>query len=634
MYRKKLMRACLTGLMVVTVATANVAPVFAADTAAQTTDSDAVEEFGTVIIQTESGESVASVKVAPGTYNYSDFTSSIPATYTGYVFADNGTFTIDARGVALLTIVESTDAEFTQSVVLNYYDELNNKQAAEVTVQTTAKEGEAVDWSVITANLPAGYIIDQKDSAYLVTGGYVYIAVAPNSDENVGDDSVAEATQEVRLRYFDETNTEVRNMPVVVSAEEEDGQPKTTVDKGLVTRFMPNGFHFVGSDFAIVNGEVIISVSSEESSTPEVDSRLVIDYYDEATGKQVAAVPVDDISAVEGAEVDWSVITAHVPEGYVINQKGTPYEVVGGQVAVSVSPMEETQEITIKYYDRTSREVVAEVPTFVSKVSGINMAILTRYMPEGYAFVWSDFVINNGVVEVAVNKDVEIREAVLHITFETPSGEVVGTETVSAEGADGEDAVFKLGTDFNLPEGYKLSNDDAHKDQVTEITIPFGSTGGHTMIVEKGDLSSIVKVQFVDADTNEVVAGGDYFVDGDGDGIFHTRELTEWVPEGYKLEEVGDFQVSMYTETPLQLSVTKIKEEIPWTPLEPSTPADKNDTNKDDTNKEDSKKEDTKKEDKKKNSPKTGDETSAAAAALPVGVSLAAILAVLVKKFK
>lgn len=633
MYRKKLMRACLTGLMVVTVATANVAPVFAADTAAQTTDSDAVEEFGTVIIQTESGESVASVKVAPGTYNYSDFTSSIPATYTGYVFADNGTFTIDARGVALLTIVESTDAEFTQSVVLNYYDELNNKQAAEVTVQTTAKEGEAVDWSVITANLPAGYIIDQKDSAYLVTGGYVYIAVAPNSDENVGDDSVAEATQEVRLRYFDETNTEVRNMPVVVSAEE-DGQPKTTVDKGLVTRFMPNGFHFVGSDFAIVNGEVIISVSSEESSTPEVDSRLVIDYYDEATGKQVAAVPVDDISAVEGAEVDWSVITAHVPEGYVINQKGTPYEVVGGQVAVSVSPMEETQEITIKYYDRTSREVVAEVPTFVSKVSGINMAILTRYMPEGYAFVWSDFVINNGVVEVAVNKDVEIREAVLHITFETPSGEVVGTETVSAEGADGEDAVFKLGTDFNLPEGYKLSNDDAHKDQVTEITIPFGSTGGHTMIVEKGDLSSIVKVQFVDADTNEVVAGGDYFVDGDGDGIFHTRELTEWVPEGYKLEEVGDFQVSMYTETPLQLSVTKIKEEIPWTPLEPSTPADKNDTNKDDTNKEDSKKEDTKKEDKKKNSPKTGDETSAAAAALPAGVSLAAILAVLVKKFK
>lgn len=37
MYRKKLMRACLTGLMVVTVATANVAPVFAAEAPAEET---------------------------------------------------------------------------------------------------------------------------------------------------------------------------------------------------------------------------------------------------------------------------------------------------------------------------------------------------------------------------------------------------------------------------------------------------------------------------------------------------------------------------------------------------------------------------------------------------------------------
>jgi hypothetical protein len=63
-----------------------------------------------------------------------------------------------------------------------------------------------------------------------------------------------------------------------------------------------------------------------------------------------------------------------------------------------------------------------------------------------------------------------------------------------------------------------------------------------------------------------VVAGRDYFVDGDGDGIFHTREITEWVPEGYELQEVGDFQVELYKETPLQLSVTKIKEDKPETP--------------------------------------------------------------------
>ena len=156
------------------------------------------------------------------------------------------------------------------------------------------------------------------------------------------------------------------------------------------------------------------------------------------------------------------------------------------------------------------------------------------------------------------------------------------------------------------------------------------------MVVEKGDLSSIVKIQFVDAENNdEVVAGGDYFVDGDGDGIFHTREITEWVPEGYELQEVGDFQVEFYKETPLQLSVTKIAEEPENPdPEDPNKPEKPEDTGKEDTNNKDDKKEDTKKEDKKKNSPKTGDETSAAAAALPAGVSLAAILAVLVKKFK
>ena len=334
-------------------------------------------------------------------------------------------------------------------------------------------------------------------------------------------------------------------------------------------------------------------------------------------------------------------VKKYLPEGYELVEG--IYSVAGGETQdsyfvyaeVKKVLVEETQDVKINYYDEAAGKQVAEVPVQVSiDTSCVNMAILTRYLPEGYTIEGTDCIIRDGYVYVSVKKDVEIREAVLHITFETPNGEVVTTETVTAEGADGEDAVFRLGVDFNLPTGYKLSND---RDQVTEITIPFGSTGGHTMVVEKGDLSSIVKIQFVDAENNdEVVAGGDYFVDGDGDGIFHTREITEWVPEGYELQEVGDFQVELYKETPLQLSVTKIKEDKPETPdpEEPNKPEKPEDPDKEDTNNKDDKKEDTKKEDKKKNSPKTGDETSAAAAALPAGVSLAAILAVLVKKFK
>ena len=402
-----------------------------------------------------------------------------------------------------------------------------------------------------------------------------------------------------------------------------------------VKKYLPEGYELVEGIYSVAGGETQDSYfvyAEVKKVLVEETQDVKINYYDEAAGKQVAEVPVQ--VSMDTSRVNMAILTRYLPEGYTI--EGTDCIIRDGYVYVSVAPAEEVQNVKINYYDEAVGKQVAEVPVQVSMdTSCVNMAILTRYMPEGYALVSSDCIIRDGYVYVSVKKDVEIREAVLHITFETPNGEVVTTETVTAEGADGEDAVFRLGVDFDLPTGYKLSND---RDQVTESKIPFGSTGGHTMVVEKGDLSSIVKIQFVDAENNdEVVAGGDYFVDGDGDGIFHTREITEWVPEGYELQEVGDFQVELYKETPLQLSVTKIKEDKPETPdpeepNKPEKPETPDQEKPEKPNKEDDKKED--KKDEKKNSPKTGDETNAAAAALPAGVSLAAILAVLVKKFK
>ena len=543
MYRKKLMRACLTGLMVVTVATANVAPVFAAEAPAEETVQEpgagAVGADVTVKFVDERGNVIDEKNLSfdEGIYNYEMLDQYLPA---GYERKSMGDFHALQGAVIEVRVMQKAPVEEVQNVKINYYDEAAGKQVAEVPVQVSSNAS-VVDMAILTRYLPAGYTLEGSDCE--IRGGYVYVSVAP-----------AEEVQNVKINY-----------------------------------------------------------------------------YDEAAKKQVAEVPVQ--VSIDTSCVNMAILTRYLPKGYTI--EGTDCIIRDGYVYVSVAPAEEVQNVKINYYDEDAEKQVAEVPVQVSiDTSCVNMAILTRYMPEGYALVSSDCIIRDGYVYVSVKKDVEIREAVLHITFETPNGEVVTTETVTAEGADGEDAVFRLGVDFNLPTGYKLSND---RDQVTEITIPFGSTGGHTMVVEKGDLSSIVKIQFVDAENNdEVVAGGDYFVDGDGDGIFHTREITEWVPEGYELQEVGDFQVELYKETPLQLSVTKIKEDKPETPdpEEPNKPEKPEDPDKEDTNNKDDKKEDTKKEDKKKNSPKTGDETSAAAAALPAGVSLSAILAVLVKKFK
>ena len=553
------MRVCLTGVMVVSIATANVAPVFAAEP---------VEKVET---ESDSWDRIS------GEINFRD--------------TDNN---------------ESIFVQFNNEKVEDYRWGDDPKDTYEVLPAETVKK-----------YLPEGY--ELVEGIYSVAGGetqdsyFVYAEVKK---------VLVEETQDVKINYYDEAaGKQVAEVPVQVSID------TSCVNMAILTRYLPEGYTLEGSDCIIRDGYVYVSVAPAE----EVQN-VKINYYDEAAKKQVAEVPVQ--VSMDTSCVNMAILTRYLPEGYTI--EGTDCIIRDGYVYVSVAPAEEVQNVKINYYDEDAEKQVAEVPVQVSiDTSCVNMAILTRYMPEGYALVSSDCIIRDGYVYVSVKKDVEIREAVLHITFETPNGEVVTTETVTAEGADGEDAVFRLGVDFNLPTGYKLSND---RDQVTEIKIPFGSTGGHTMVVEKGDFSSIVKIQFVDAENNdEVVAGGDYFVDGDGDGIFHTREITEWVPEGYELQEVGDFQVELYKETPLQLSVTKIKEDKPETPdpeepNKPEKPETPDQEKPEKPNKEDDKKED--KKDEKKNSPKTGDETNAAAAALPAGVSLAAILAVLVKKFK
>ena len=563
MYRKKLMRVCLTGVMVVSIATANVAPVFAAEPVEKVeTESDSWDSISGEINfrDTDNNESIFvqfnNEKVED--YRWGDDPKDtyevLPAETVkkylpeGYelvegIYSVAGGETQDSYFV--YAEVKKVLVEETQDVKINYYDEAAGKQVAEVPVQVSSNAS-VVDMAILTRYLPEGYTLEGSDC--IIRDGYVYVSVAP-----------AEEVQNVKINYYDEAaKKQVAEVPVQVSID------TSCVNMAILTRYLPEGYTLEGSDCIIRDGYVYVSVAPAE----EVQN-VKINYYDEAAKKQVAEVPVQ--VSIDTSCVNMAILTRYLPEGYTI--EGTDCIIRDGYVYVSVAPAEEVQNVKINYYDEDAEKQVAEVPVQVSiDTSCVNMAILTRYMPEGYALVSSDCIIRDGYVYVSVKKDVEIREAVLHITFETPNGEVVTTETVTAEGADGEDAVFRLGVDFNLPTGYKLSND---RDQVTEITIPFGSTGGHTMVVEKGDLSSIVKIQFVDAENNdEVVAGGDYFVDGDGDGIFHTREITEWVPEGYELQEVGDFQVELYKETPLQLSVTKIKEDKPETPdpEEPNKP--------------------------------------------------------------
>ena len=433
------------------------------------------------------------------------------------------------------------------------------------------------------------------------------------------------------------------NVAPVFAAEAPAGTETTTSKASVVkAQFVDAaGTVVAGGDYFVdADGDGIFNVS--ELPVPEgykaetVGDFFTKDYADTAlqvTVDKIAKASIINVQFMDGNKVVaggdyfvdadgdgiFNLSELPVPEGYELSLAGDQFvkDYVGKTTQLKVKVVK-AATMKVVYKDQTTQEVVGEETLTGSRQDAdgnyVFDAAVDFNIPFGYQLA-VDYPVET--LKAGETKTTEClvtaRETVLHITFETQDGEVVGTKTVSttSQGADGECWTFMLGTDFDLPEGV---------DQITNIQIPFGSTGGHTMVVEKGDLSSIVKIQFVDAENNdEVVAGGDYFVDGDGDGIFHTREITEWVPEGYELQEVGDFQVELYKETPLQLSVTKIKEDKPETP----DPEEPNKPEKPEAP-----------DQEKQNSPKTGDGTNAAAAALPAGVSLAAILAVLVKKFK
>lgn len=463
-------------------------------------------------------------------------------------------------------------------------------------------------------------------------------------------------------------NVATANVAPVFAAEAPAGTETTTSKASVVkAQFVDAaGTVVAGGDYFVdADGDGIFNVS--ELPVPEgykaetVGDFFTKDYADTAlqvTVDKIAKASIINVQFMDGNKVVaggdyfvdadgdgiFNLSELPVPEGYELSLAGDQFvkDYVGKTTQLKVKAVK-AATMKVVYKDQTTQEVVGEETLTGSRQDAdgnyVFDAAVDFNIPFGYQLA-VDYPVET--LKAGETKTTEClvtaRETVLHITFETQDGEVVGTKTVSttSQGADGECWTFMLGTDFGLPEGYKLAEG---VDQITNIQIPFGSTGGFTMIVEKEDKSSIVKAQFVD-EAGVVLAGGDYFVDADGDGIFNHTEVLEWVPEGYELATLGDFQVEFYKETPLQLSVTKIAEEPenpdPEDPNKPEKPEDpdKEDTGKEDTNKKDDKKEDTKKEDKKKTSPKTGDETSAATAALPVGVSLAAILAVLVKKFK
>ena len=228
---------------------------------------------------------------------------------------------------------------------------------------------------------------------------------------------------------------------------------------------------------------------------------------------------------------NYSVLTQYVPAGYQMTASGDFYAEDGGKLVVNIEKI--ATDVTMNIQFKDGDEVVAggdyTVPAGVQ-----NYSVLTQYVPAGYQMTASgDFYAEDGG-KLVVNIEKIAVSSTINVVFVDENGNNLGGGDFTVD-ADG-DGIFNL-SELTVPEGYALTvaGDQFVKDYVGETKV---------LTVKKILKSSIIKLQFVDENEN-VVGGGDYFVDADGDGIFNWKEIE--VPAGYKLAVTGDAFVKDYS---------------------------------------------------------------------------------------
>ena len=207
----------------------------------------------------------------------------------------------------------------------------------------------------------------------------------------------------------------------------------------------------------------------------------------------------------------------------------------------SVYPVEATPTTELEWY--SSDPSIVEIDSQTGEITALQPGTVT-------ITVWTRNK-KSGTCTVTVKDKESVDKTALKISIETAK------EALKEEDKYTEESVKVLKA--AVAEAEKVAaNEKATQERVDAATraVEEAIEGLEEKPAVPEDKDSIVKIQFVDEKGN-VVAGGDYFVDKDGDGIFNHTEILEWVPEGYELKSFGDYLVELYKETPLQLTVVK-----------------------------------------------------------------------------
>lgn len=284
---------------------------------------------------------------------------------------------------------------------------------------------------------------------------------------------------------------------------------------------------------------------------------------------------------------------------------------------------------------------------FVAKQVGVlSLTAVLAGMPA--VNVLAEDVYQEKVGEVQTEAEKALLRAALNVSFVTEYGENVGNTYVESDLLWPWDSyTFKLGTDYNLPEGWELVGTAEDK------TVKCGETASVEILVKPVAAETVTTRATINFKTiygeevGKTVA--ETTATGEGDWTFMLGTDYQ-LPEGWQLaagvDQVTNIQVPFgataghtmivekNTETPDKPDPENPEKPDPENPEKPN-PENPEKPNQDNTNKDDGKTQNTdKKTENKAKTPKTGDDLQAAGTFSILGAGALAAIAALLKKRK
>ena len=220
-----------------------------------------------------------------------------------------------------------------------------------------------------------------------------------------------------------------------------------------------------------------------------------------------------------------------LPEGYKLKETGDFLVEDGGKYTVVLEKIVDGTVINVVFVDEAGNNLGGGDCLVDLDNDGVaNFSELT--LPDGYELVKTgDFFVKDfeGKTNTITVRKIS-KGSIVKVVFVDEAGNNLGGGDFFVD-ADG-DGIANY-NEFALPDGYELikTGDFFVKDFEGKTT---------TITLQKIVKDTIINVVYVDEEGN-VLGGGDYIVDPDGDGIANYGELT--LPAGYELITTGDFFV-------------------------------------------------------------------------------------------